>query len=57
MMKRSFSQPITIEGKSLNLGVSIGIALYPQHGQTENKLLNHADEALYKVKTNNKNGV
>lgn len=42
----------TIEGKSFSLGVSIGIALYPQHGLTTDALIKAADVGMYKAKNN-----
>jgi diguanylate cyclase (GGDEF)-like protein/PAS domain S-box-containing protein len=36
----------------LRIGVSIGISLFPQHGDSPEILLNHADTALYKAKDN-----
>ena len=34
----------------MQIGVSIGISLFPQHGDTPEILMNHADTALYKAK-------
>ena len=41
-----------IEDQEVNVGVSIGIALYPEHGETGETLLKKADIALYRVKAN-----
>lgn len=38
-----------------NLGCSIGVALYPQHGTNHNVLFRRADQALYKAKASGKN--
>lgn len=35
---------------NLHVSLSIGIALYPQHGEDLDELLKHADIAMYKVK-------
>lgn len=49
--------PITTEAQiTVNIGVSIGIALFPIHGTTVETLLKSADEAMYEVKRNGKNG-
>ena len=34
----------------VNIGTSIGISFYPQHGETALELLKHADAALYQAK-------
>jgi EAL domain-containing protein (putative c-di-GMP-specific phosphodiesterase class I) len=39
----------------LHISVSIGIALYPMHGQDAETLLKHADAALYRVKSQGRN--
>jgi diguanylate cyclase (GGDEF)-like protein len=38
------------------LSASIGIALYPAHGQDYQELLHNADQALYQVKENGRDG-
>ena len=40
----------------LRIGVSIGISLFPQHGDSPEILMNHADTALYKAKDNGRGG-
>jgi len=37
------------------VGVSIGIAMYPEHGETAQELLSHADAAMYNAKDQGKN--
>lgn len=45
------SQPIHLDKQAtVNIGVSIGIALCPQHGITAESLLEHADIAVYRAK-------
>lgn len=39
-----------IEGVPLDIQAAIGIALYPEHGQSADALLQHADVALYAAK-------
>ena len=38
------------------VGISIGIALYPDHGDNEISVRRHADQAMYAVKRRGKNG-
>jgi diguanylate cyclase (GGDEF)-like protein/PAS domain S-box-containing protein len=40
-------RPFRIEGKTLYIGASLGIALYPQHGNDLSVLLHRADMAMY----------
>jgi|GEM_PF-6254447 len=45
------SQPFQLlKNKTVHIGASIGISLYPQHGDTSSLLINHADTALYQAK-------
>ena len=44
------TQPFELAGRHALIGVSIGIALYPQHGESPDLLLRHADQALYRAK-------
>jgi len=42
--------PMTIEGKPLAVGASIGIAVFPNHGRDVEVLLAAADSAMYEAK-------
>lgn len=53
---RSLRVPIPVSGYNACIGASVGVALYPAHGTDTKELLHHADLALYKVKSNGKNG-
>jgi diguanylate cyclase (GGDEF)-like protein len=44
------ADPFVIDVEASTIGVSIGIALFPQHGLTIDALLRHADRALYSSK-------
>ncbi|WP_333876278.1 bifunctional diguanylate cyclase/phosphodiesterase [Methylobacter sp.] len=45
------SKPFGVEqGEDIQIGVSIGISLYPQHGENPELLMDHADAALYQAK-------
>jgi diguanylate cyclase (GGDEF)-like protein/PAS domain S-box-containing protein len=52
----TISAPYEIEGRLLHIGVSIGVALAPDHGRDADTLIRNADFALYKVKAHGKNG-
>ena len=46
----NLSQPMMIGEHTLNIVPSIGIAVYPEHGEHAQQLLHHADTAMYGVK-------
>jgi len=48
--------PFVIDGHELFVGASIGIAMYPEAGETEESLIQNADIAMYHVKGRGKNG-
>lgn len=50
------AQPFVIDDLGIELGTSVGIALYPDHGDGAEVLLRHADQALYRVKDTGRNG-
>ena len=43
-------------GQEAKVGLAIGIALYPQDGQTIDELTTHADRAMYQVKRQGRTG-
>lgn len=53
----SMNEPIEILGKVLQIGVSIGIAVFPDDGRTSDALINNADTAMYAAKSLGKNNV
>jgi diguanylate cyclase (GGDEF)-like protein/PAS domain S-box-containing protein len=42
--------PFQIDGNTINIGASVGVALFPQHGKTAETLLEKADAAMYVAK-------
>ena len=44
------SEPLAIDDSIVQVGVSIGVALYPQHGADASTLLCNADDAMYRAK-------
>ena len=51
----ALEKPFLIDGEASTIGISIGIALFPEHGSTIDDLLRHADEALYEAKRSGRN--
>ena len=49
------SKPIEFNGHKISVSASIGIALYPEHGDNAETLLHHADQAMYQAKNHGKN--
>ena len=49
-------EPYSLETTTTNIGVSIGIALYPDHGEDPEMLVKKADRAMYEIKHDGKNG-
>jgi diguanylate cyclase (GGDEF)-like protein len=53
----TIKKPVVINADvAVNIGVSIGIALFPMHGSSVESLIKSADEAMYEVKRKGKNG-
>jgi diguanylate cyclase (GGDEF)-like protein len=44
------SRPFLVEGHIVNIGASVGIARFPDHGTSADDLMRHADLALYSAK-------
>ena len=42
--------PFEVEQNTLTIGLSLGICMYPQHGENQDTLLRHADVAMYMAK-------
>jgi len=51
----SVSRPFAIEGQPARVTVSVGIGLYPEHGDDAEALMKNADLALYEAKRSGKN--
>ena len=43
-------QPVDVAGQQVPVGVSLGVAVAPEHGRTLDELMAHADLALYAAK-------
>jgi EAL domain-containing protein (putative c-di-GMP-specific phosphodiesterase class I) len=47
---QAMREPLKSNGQLIDIGISLGIAMYPDHGQDEASLLRHADVAMYRSK-------
>jgi diguanylate cyclase (GGDEF)-like protein/PAS domain S-box-containing protein len=47
---QAFSAPVEIEGHHILLGASMGVAVYPDHGDDAPQLWRNADAAMYRAK-------
>lgn len=55
-ISRAIEQVFEVDGQTLNLSASIGVALYPEHAENAAELLQKSDLAMYARKRNGKNG-
>jgi diguanylate cyclase (GGDEF)-like protein/PAS domain S-box-containing protein len=49
-VQAAFEAPFEIEGERLEIGASVGIAIYPDHGPDADALMRRADSAMYAAK-------
>jgi diguanylate cyclase (GGDEF)-like protein len=49
-----FRDPIAVSGHEIKTSISIGIALYPDHGKDTEELIQNADKAMYEAKKQGK---
>lgn len=52
---KAFEQPFFIEKNEINVRLSIGVSLYPQHGHQVDSLINRAEQGLKRAKLNGGN--
>jgi two-component system cell cycle response regulator len=52
---QAVSQPYRIEGRDVNITASVGVGIYPTHGEQVETLMKSADLALYEAKRAGKN--
>jgi diguanylate cyclase (GGDEF)-like protein/PAS domain S-box-containing protein len=48
--------PLDVEGSAISVTPSIGVALFPAHGQSAAELIKHADTAMYRAKARGRAG-
>jgi diguanylate cyclase (GGDEF)-like protein/PAS domain S-box-containing protein len=56
-IRASLEAPFEIDGNRLSISSSIGGAIYPNHGEDESQLMQHADHAMYGAKKSGRNMV
>jgi len=52
---KALSRPFEVDGHTIYVGASVGIAIYPQDGTHGADLLKKADSAMYRAKDNGRN--
>jgi two-component system cell cycle response regulator len=52
---QAVSQPYSIQGGSISITASVGVSIYPTHGEEVETLMKSADLALYEAKHGGKN--
>jgi diguanylate cyclase (GGDEF)-like protein/PAS domain S-box-containing protein len=52
----TLNQLFNIGSHNINISVSIGIAIYPKHGEDADQLIKNADVAMYRAKESGRNG-
>jgi diguanylate cyclase (GGDEF)-like protein/PAS domain S-box-containing protein len=48
-------KPVIVAGQECRVSASIGVALFPEHGDDKHTLMKHADIAMYQAKEHGKN--
>lgn len=49
-IRQVLAQPMRLDGHDLRIESSIGVARFPEHGEEEQQLFRHADQAMYAAK-------
>lgn len=52
---QSINQPLVVDGQTCKVGISIGVAYYPDDAENPEDLLTSADVAMYRAKRSGKN--
>lgn len=56
-MIATLNETFQIQGHTIGIGASVGIALYPDNGMTAEDLMREADAAMYRVKAGGRNNL
>ena len=51
----AFTKPFALEGQEIHVSASMGISIYPRHGEDASTLLRNADAAMYRAKEEGRN--
>lgn len=54
-IRHALGQPLRLAGNNISISASLGIAIYPEHGVSEEELIKHADDAMYAAKQAGRN--
>ena len=49
-LRHKLIQPFDLEGMKLEISASVGVAIYPDHGDNSHELMRYADVAMYEAK-------
>ncbi|OOG60234.1 diguanylate cyclase [Rhodanobacter sp. C03] len=49
-IRASLNQPFELAGQRLQISASLGVAVFPEHGNENKQLIRHADGAMYRAK-------
>lgn len=52
---QAVQEPVHLNGQAVSVSISIGIAIFPDHGCSVDTLIRHADQAMYEAKQSGKN--
>jgi diguanylate cyclase (GGDEF)-like protein len=52
-LRHLLDEPFNVEETNIAVSASIGVAVFPHHGEDISSLLSHADSAMYAAKNNN----
>lgn len=56
-LREALRQPFVLGSQRAHISCSIGVAIFPDHGQDETQLLKSADSAMYRAKANGRDGI
>lgn len=54
-IRHALCQPLDLGGNIISISSSLGIAIFPEHGVSEEELIKHADDAMYAAKQAGRN--